>query len=70
VAFSHPKLDVPRIYAQMFKRGWFTAALTEPKALHLMLSPKHNDVAHEYLADLEAALGAVSDERLTPKYAS
>jgi hypothetical protein len=34
-----------------------------------MLSPKHNEVAHEYLADLEASLGEVSDEHLTPKYA-
>ena len=69
VAFRHPTVDAFQIYAQMHHRGWFTAALVEPRALHLMLSPKHNDVAHEYLTDLEASLGAVSGEQLTPKYA-
>lgn len=69
VSFAHPTVDALRIYAQMHKRGWFTAALLEPRALHLMLSPKHLDVAHEYLADLEASLGAVTDEQFASKYA-
>ena len=69
IAFAHPEIDALRIYAQMHHRGWFTAALVDPRALHLMLSPKHNEVAHEYLADLEAALGAVSDEQFAPRYA-
>jgi sphinganine-1-phosphate aldolase len=69
VSFAHPDVDALRIYAQMHKRGWFTAALVEPRALHLMLSPKHNEVAHEYLTDLEASLHAVTDEQFAPKYA-
>ena len=69
VSFAHPKVDALRIYAQMHHRGWFTAALVDPRALHLMLSPKHNEVAHEYLADLEASLGAVTDEQFASKYA-
>lgn len=69
VSFAHPQVDALRIYAQMHKRGWFTAALLEPRALHLMLSPKHNEVAHEYLADLEASLRTVTDEQFAPKYA-
>lgn len=69
VSFAHPTVDALRIYAQMHKRGWFTAALLEPRALHLMLSPKHLDVAHEYLADLEASLSAVTDEQFASKYA-
>ncbi len=69
VSFAHPKIDALRIYAQMHKRGWFTAALVEPRALHLMLSPKHNEVAHEYLADLKASVGAVTEEQFAPKYA-
>jgi glutamate/tyrosine decarboxylase-like PLP-dependent enzyme len=67
LAFAHPKVDAMKIYAQMHHRGWFTAALIEPRALHLMLSPKHNEVANDYLADLEASLGAVSEEQITPK---
>lgn len=69
LAFAHPDVDALRIYAQMHKRGWFTAALVDPHALHLMLSPKHNDVAREYLADLEGALSDVTDEHFAPKYA-
>jgi glutamate/tyrosine decarboxylase-like PLP-dependent enzyme len=69
VAFSHPNMDALKIYAQMHKRGWFTAALLEPRALHLMLSPKHNEVADQYLADLTAALGDVTEEQMSPQYA-
>jgi sphinganine-1-phosphate aldolase len=56
IAFTHDQIDPMKIYVQMYKRGWFTATLLEPPALHLMLSPKHDEVAHEYLSDLEAAL--------------
>lgn len=61
VAFTHESADALALYARMHHRGWFTAALLEPKALHLMLSPKHNHVADEYLGDLAAALGDVSE---------
>lgn len=56
LAFAHPRADALKLYARMHARGWFTAALVDPPALHLMLSPKHVDVADAYLADLEAAL--------------
>ncbi|HYD86863.1 MAG TPA: aspartate aminotransferase family protein [Vitreimonas sp.] len=72
VSFTHEKADALALYANMHHRGWFTAALLEPKALHLMLSPKHDEVAHEYLADLEAALGEVlggASEQMTARYA-
>lgn len=72
VSFTHEKADALALYARMHARGWFTAALIEPKALHLMLSPKHNEVAHEYLADLEAALNDVlagASEQMTARYA-
>jgi glutamate/tyrosine decarboxylase-like PLP-dependent enzyme len=69
IAFAHPEIDAFQLYAQMHKRGWHTAALVEPHALHLMLSPKHNEVAGLYLADLEASLREVTGETLAPKYA-
>jgi sphinganine-1-phosphate aldolase len=56
VAFTHDSLDPLALYARMHHRGWFTAALLEPRALHLMLSPKHLEVADQYLADLEASM--------------
>lgn len=59
IAFSHPDLDPFAIWGKLFERGWFTSLTTEPKGLHLMLSPFHLDVADLYLGDLEWALGEV-----------
>ena len=73
VSFMHERADTLALYAGLHRRGWFTAALLEPKALHLMLSPKHLDVTGEYLADLAAsldeALGGAPEQQLAPKYA-
>ena len=59
IAFKHPNLDVFAIYKQMYLRGWFTSLTTEPKALHLMLSPFHLTVTDTYLADLAASVEQV-----------
>jgi glutamate/tyrosine decarboxylase-like PLP-dependent enzyme len=59
VALSHPLEDIYAIYKQMYKRGWFTSLTTEPKALHLMLSPFHAHVTDTYLTDLESSLKQV-----------
>ena len=45
----------------MTRRGWFTGLTTEPRAIHLMLSPAHAGVADEYLADLAASLREVRE---------
>jgi sphinganine-1-phosphate aldolase len=58
-AFSHPELDVFAIYKQMYKKGWFTSLTTEPKALHLMLSPFHIEVTDVYLDDLKSSMDIV-----------
>lgn len=58
-AFSHPEQDVFAIYKQLYKRGWFTSLTTDPKALHLMLSPFHAEVVNVYLNDLRDSLHAV-----------
>ncbi len=59
ISFSHPDVDVFAVYKQLFNRGWFTSLTTEPKALHLMLSPFHAKVTDNYLNDLRASLEAV-----------
>jgi len=59
VAFSHDSLNVFAIYKQMFKRGWFTSLTSEPKALHLMLSPFHASVTDIYLSDLKSSVEQV-----------
>ena len=59
VAFTHDEEDPFAVWGKLFERGWFTSLTTEPKGLHLMLSPFHAQVTDTYLADLEWALGEV-----------
>ncbi|MFZ5669807.1 MAG: pyridoxal phosphate-dependent decarboxylase family protein [Pseudomonadota bacterium] len=58
LAFTHPEVDSLAILGQLYQRGWVTSAVTEPRGLHLMLSPVHLYVADRYLADLDAATDA------------
>lgn len=60
LAFSHAEIDVFAIYKQMYLKGWFTSLTTQPKALHLMLSPFHTEVTSVYLDDLKAAMDIVT----------
>ncbi|KAF0182482.1 MAG: aspartate aminotransferase family protein [Hyphomonadaceae bacterium] len=55
VSFTRADIDCFAVLKGMFERGWVTSAITDPKGLHLMLSPVHADVADVYLADLAAA---------------
>ncbi|MCE9649666.1 MAG: aspartate aminotransferase family protein [Parvibaculum sp.] len=59
VAFTRDDLDCMAIWGKLFERGWFTSLTTEPKGLHLMLSPFHLQVADTYLADLAWAVEEV-----------
>src|SRR5690606_22071575 len=59
MAFTHPQADALALWSKLRERGWFTSVTTEPKSLHLMLSPVHLQVADTYLADLAWALGEV-----------
>lgn len=72
VAFRHPEADTLALYGAMRQRGWFTSFTAEPPSLHLMLSPKHAEVADAYLADLAASLedvrAGVSAEKVEARY--
>jgi glutamate/tyrosine decarboxylase-like PLP-dependent enzyme len=59
IAFRHPDLHAFAIYGEIYRRGWFTSVTKEPPSLHLMLSPRHDDIVDQYLADLDAACEAV-----------
>ena len=59
MAFSHPELDIFALYKRLFERGWVTSLCTQPKALHLMLSPFHETVVGQYLTDLTWAVAQV-----------
>ncbi|MBW2231450.1 MAG: aspartate aminotransferase family protein [Deltaproteobacteria bacterium] len=48
-------IDPFKIYGRLLARGWFSGLVTEPRGVHLMLSPAHAEVADQYIADVEAA---------------
>lgn len=56
IAFRRPDRDAAALWAKLRERGWFTSLTTEPRSLHLMLSPFHLKVAETYLADLAWAV--------------
>ena len=63
LSFTHDKADCLALLRTLHARGWVTAALVEPRALHLMLSPVHATVADVYLADLATALREGGDAK-------
>lgn len=67
MAFRHPEAETLPLYAAMRQRGWFTSITAEPPSLHLMLSPKHAEVADHYLADLAASLKDVQHGVAAPR---
>lgn len=58
-SFRHPDAHAYALYGEIYRKGWFTSITKHPPSLHLMLSPKHAEVADAYLADLSDALETV-----------
>jgi len=54
-AFTSDAADPFAIADRLEERGWCVDRQKGPDALHLMLSPRHADVADEFVADLRAA---------------
>ena len=63
IAFAHPDYDSMKLWAKLYERGWVTSVTIEPPSLHLMLSPKHAEVADTYLSDLQWAMQEVDAGR-------
>lgn len=62
VAFGRADLEPMRLWAKLHQRGWFTSTTSNPKGLHLMLSPFHSEVVETYLEDLKWAMTEVQAE--------
>jgi glutamate/tyrosine decarboxylase-like PLP-dependent enzyme len=56
-----PSLPIFAVWGELKKRGWFTGLVTEPRGIHLMLSPSHAEAADAYLADLAEAVKIARD---------
>jgi glutamate/tyrosine decarboxylase-like PLP-dependent enzyme len=69
-AFAHDEADCLALLAKLYQRGWVSAGLVEPRALHVMLSPAHREFADNYLADLAAVLAETAPQAAkAPRYA-
>jgi hypothetical protein len=58
-SFGSDRVDIYAVWGKLVGRGWFSGLVRNPRAIHLMLSPAHAEVADEYLADLRAAVKEV-----------
>lgn len=58
LAFTRDDVDCMAILGKLYERGWVTSATSQPRGLHLMLSPVHLSVAEQYLSDLDWATDA------------
>lgn len=72
IAFNHETLSAGKLMGGLMQRGWFHAAVSDPKGLHLMLSPEHAKTMPNYVADLRevaaALLAGASGEETNVQY--
>jgi glutamate/tyrosine decarboxylase-like PLP-dependent enzyme len=59
LAYGADDADIFAVWGRLAKRGWMSGLVTQPRAIHLMLSPAHAQVADAYLEDLRSALAEV-----------
>lgn len=53
IAFGSDDYDIHDIGDAMEARGWYVSRLSDPAALHMTVSPGHDQAVDAYLADLE-----------------
>jgi glutamate/tyrosine decarboxylase-like PLP-dependent enzyme len=56
LAFGSEQLDVMAVGDVMDDKGWHLDRQENPTALHMMISPEHEKIADEFLADLRSAV--------------
>lgn len=67
MSWGSSQLDPFAIWGGLVRRGWFSGLTTEPRGIHLMLSPAHADVADEYAADVREVVSEVAATGATAK---
>jgi glutamate/tyrosine decarboxylase-like PLP-dependent enzyme len=61
LAYGADDVDIFAVWGRLARRGWMSGLVTEPRGIHLMLSPNHARVADAYLEDLRGALAEVRE---------
>ncbi|MEM7412642.1 MAG: aspartate aminotransferase family protein [Myxococcota bacterium] len=59
LSYGSNDLDIFAVWKHLAEKGWFTGLTTQPRGIHLMLSPAHAQVAGDYLDDLRDAVDRV-----------
>ncbi len=67
LAYGSQDIDSHAVWGRLTKRGWFTGVVTEPRGIHLMLSPAHAEVADVYIEDLNQVVREVREGASTPE---
>jgi sphinganine-1-phosphate aldolase len=63
IAFGSDNVDIMAVGDVMDDRGWHLDRQREPEALHMMVSPAHASVVHEFLDDLRRAVAHHGPDR-------
>ena len=65
IAYGGDGVDAHAVWGRLAKRGWFTGLVTEPRGVHLMLSPAHEGVIDQYVQDMRDAVREVRETGAT-----
>ncbi|MFP3943175.1 MAG: pyridoxal phosphate-dependent decarboxylase family protein [Alphaproteobacteria bacterium] len=61
ISFGTEDFDIIAVWPHMWERGWFCGVTTEPRGLHMMLTPAHAGALDDFTADLEACCAHVRE---------
>ena len=64
VAFKSDKLDMFMLADELNKKGWHFERQQLPPSLHFTVNYIHKEIVHEFVADLNEAVGEVRKQRL------
>jgi glutamate/tyrosine decarboxylase-like PLP-dependent enzyme len=60
IAFGVKDLNIFSVYGKMMEKGWFTSVTSDPKGIHLMVTPAHGPVMKQYIEDLKKSAREVA----------
>jgi glutamate/tyrosine decarboxylase-like PLP-dependent enzyme len=65
IAYGGDEIDPHAVWGRLARQGWFTGLVTEPRGVHLMLSPAHANVIDQYIDDMGRAVRDVRETGAT-----
>lgn len=62
--FGSREIDINAVADKLEEKGWLVGRNADPPAIHFFLTPIHRQMVDDYLADLRAAVGTVTQQGL------